>query len=101
MDFTDQVTAFLVGMFGHRTTVDDAYIGFSIGCHADETALFELPGKGGALRKIEFATQGMEIDSALLHKICVLLGEITKTVRKGASFPIKKRKFARKNYRPR
>jgi len=87
VQLADQVTAFLIGMFGHRTAVDDADIGLGIGRHADETALFELPGKGGALRKIEFATQGMEIDSALLHKKCVFCrAKLRKPYEKGRLF---------------
>ena len=78
MDFTDQVTAFLVGMFGHRTTVDDRNIRRFRNPDPDEAARFEFTGEGRALRKVELAAQGVKIDSASLHISAVNLSESTK-----------------------
>ncbi len=67
VELADQVAALLVGMLGHRTAVDDANVGFGIGRHAFETAALELPGQCRRLREVEFAAEGMKIDSARLH----------------------------------
>ena len=44
MQPADQVAAFLVGVFGHRTAVDYADIGFGRRGHALEAPFGKLPG---------------------------------------------------------
>jgi len=90
VEFADQVAAFLVGVFRDRTAVDDAYVGLGVGCDAHETAALELPREGRAFRKVEFAAEGMEIYSALLHKLSLFTGRNYENFAKREGFSEKK-----------
>ena len=60
MQFANNITTFLVGVLGHRTTVYHANIGRIIHSDALKTALLKEASKGLALRKIELTAQCME-----------------------------------------
>ena len=83
MQPADQVAAFLVGVFGHRTAVDYADIGFGRRGHALEAPFGKLPGERGTLRGVELAAQRMKTARRLsIFTIRFPAGEITKSVRK-------------------
>lgn len=67
MQPADQVVAFLVGVFGHRTAVDYADIGFGRRGHALEAPFGKLPGERGTLREVELAAQRMKTDASSQH----------------------------------
>ena len=59
VEFADQVAAFLVGVFGHRTAVDYADIGFGRRGHTLEAPFGKLPGERGTLREVELAAHDL------------------------------------------
>ena len=92
MQPADQVAAFLVGVFGHRTAVDYADIGFGRRGHALEAPFGKLPGERGTLREVELAAQRMKTDASSQHlyNSFFLPAKLQKSVRKSN----KNRKFA-------